>query len=391
MKRKTIVLISVLAAFTSAGAQTISSVLGSVERNNMALKAQRTDAVAAVEELKADNTLEGLSVEYSPFFRKGADGVASSELVVSQGFDFPTLYAARGKAARLRGDALYRQYAVARRDMLLAAKNLCLDLVCQAQTLELLATRQRNSEELLALFTKKMAAGEATAIEVNKIKMDLMGLKTEVAQAEAARQTALESLTALNGGGVPAVDSLAYEPSALPADSAALFAAAVASDRDVMAAEAAAAAEAQQLKVSRQGWIPKLEVGYRRNTDGSEASNGFLVGATIPLFSAARGTKAAKARHAGARLQAAEARIAAESRARSLLGELQKLRRARAAYDMDLMRQTLALLRRAVESGQISVTDYYVEADAVYTTMQAATLLERQYQGVLAEITRNSL
>ena len=38
---------------------------------------------------------EELSVEYSPFFAKGIDGMASSELVVTQGFDFPTLHAAR--------------------------------------------------------------------------------------------------------------------------------------------------------------------------------------------------------------------------------------------------------------------------------------------------------
>ena len=55
------------------------------------------------------------------------------------------------------------------------------------------------------------------------------------------------------------------------------------------------------------------------------------------------------------------------------------------------MRQALDLLRKAVESGEISVTDYYVEADNVYRNMQAYMDIERQYQGVIADVTKNDL
>lgn len=61
------------------------------------------------------------------------------------------------------------------------------------------------------------------------------------------------------------------------------------------------------------------------------------------------------------------------------------------SYDVPLMRQTLDLLRKAVESGEISVTDYYVEADNVYRNMQAYMDIERQYQGVIADVTKNDL
>ena len=61
------------------------------------------------------------------------------------------------------------------------------------------------------------------------------------------------------------------------------------------------------------------------------------------------------------------------------------------AYDVPLMRQTLSLLRTAVENGQISVTDYYVEADNVYRNLLAYMDVERQYHGVVADITKNGL
>lgn len=79
------------AAVVSAKAQDINSVLKSVEQNNMELKALLKGNEAADIENKSQNTLEDLSIEYSPFFQSETSGIASSELVITQGFDFPTL------------------------------------------------------------------------------------------------------------------------------------------------------------------------------------------------------------------------------------------------------------------------------------------------------------
>lgn len=55
------------------------------------------------------------------------------------------------------------------------------------------------------------------------------------------------------------------------------------------------------------------------------------------------------------------------------------------------MRQTLKLLRTAVENGEISVTEYYVEADNIYKNMITYMDIERQYQDALTEIYKNEL
>ena len=128
-----------------------------------------------------------------------------------------------------------------------------------------------------------------------------------------------------------------------------------------------------------------------RNTDGRDASNGFLIGGSIPLFSSKNKVKTAKARHTEARMRQTEAAIKAESSARALIDKMGRLDAAMKAYDVPLMRQTLSLLRTAVENGQISVTDYYVEADNVYRNLLAYMDVERQYHGVVADITKNGL
>ena len=75
--RHTALFIAALLAATAAPAQTVDDVLRSVEQNNMELKAAQKGNEAAHLEAKQVNNLEGLSVEYSPFFNKEESGIAS--------------------------------------------------------------------------------------------------------------------------------------------------------------------------------------------------------------------------------------------------------------------------------------------------------------------------
>ena len=90
-------------------------------------------------------------------------------------------------------------------------------------------------------------------------------------------------------------------------------------------------------------------------------------------------------------MQQANARINAESSARALINQMRQLKASADAYDVPLMRQTLRLLRTAVENGEISITDYYVEAENIYKNMTAYMDIERQYQDVVTEIYKNDL
>ena len=129
-----------------------------------------------------------------------------------------------------------------------------------------------------------------------------------------------------------------------------------------------------------------MDLGYRRNTSMDEESNGFLVGISIPLFSPRNRIKAAQAQYEAARLQGEQARILAESQSRSRINEMRQLQSALEVYDPELMNQMLELLRSSLEKGEISMIDYYTEADGVYQNLQNYLNLSRQYQGIIADI-----
>ena len=372
--------------------ESIDSVLAAVERNNLELRALQQNNEASRLEIQSQNNLQqDISVSYSPFFSRGYDGVSSSELVVSMGFDFPSQYVSRSKSGKLQNQALDMQYALQRRDILLQAQLLCLDLVRLNQEKELLDTRMANADELLTLMEKRFTEGGANIIEVNKVKMERMNVRTLAAQNEAARQNALQSLRAMNGN-IP-VELLAAEYPAVSdiVDYDEFYAEVMATDAGILSAEASVDAAAQEIKVNRQNWLPKFEVGYRRNTAMTEASHGFLVGASLPIFSSRNKTKIAEARHTAAQSELENARLQAETQLQSRYNELQQIRSAVQTYDVPLMHSTLDALKSAVLAGQMSVIDYYVEADNVYGNLSTYLSLENQYRKLLAEAYRNRL
>lgn len=383
-----------IAAFLFSGAvqaQSIDEILRSIEQNSPELKSQQQVTHAAQMEVQTLNNLEDPSVEYSPFFAKGVEGVASSELVVKQGFDFPTLYAARKKQGKLQQEVLNRRNEMNRREILLRAKTLCLDLIRLNQEQKLLEQRKKNAEELLALFNERLEKGDANILEVNKIKMERMNVQTEVAQNAAAHRNALQQLLAMNGN-LPLEFACSSYPVLTPVTSySALYDEVMTTDATLLEADATARAADKELSVNRQNWLPKLEVAYRRNTSLGEKSNGFLVGGSIPLFSKRKRTQIARAQAISAQLQRDDVRLKTEANIQSQFNEIQQLNEAMQAYDIPLMHQTLDLLKQAVTAGQLSIIDYYVEAEGVYRNLQAYMEIENQYQKLMATVYKNRL
>ncbi len=382
---------ALLVSLGEVKAQAIDEVLRNIERNNKELQASAKDAEAARMEVQTQNNLEDPSVEYSPFYTKGISGMSSSELVVSQSFDFPTLYAARHSSGKLQKEVVDRQYQVERRELLLSAKNLCLDLIMLNKQQAMLSLRKKNAGDLLTLFDERLKQGDAGVLDINKIKMELMNVQTEVAQNNAAHRTALQKLLAMNGNLPIEFSASEYPQAKVPAYYNELYDEVVATDATLQMADASARAAEKNVSVQRQNWLPKLEVGYRRNTSIDEKSNGFLIGGSLPLFSNRKKNKIARAQAVSARLRLDDVRLQTEADVQSRYNELRQLDEAMRAYDVTLMTNTLSLLKEAVTEGQISVIDYYTEADNVYNKLMAYYEVENRYQKLLAEIYKNRL
>lgn len=372
-------------------AQNIEQVLQSIEQNNKELQSQAQLSKAQKMENRTENNLPDPTVSYSSFYKNGMGPGHGTETVVSQGFDFPTQYITRNRQATLENEAIDIQQQAVRRDILLQAKLLCLDLIQLNQESELIQIRMKNANDLQAMYEKRLQTGDANALEVNKVKMERMNVQTEVAQNNAAHRTALQTLLAMNGNLPLEFSATAYPQVKDINDYNTLRDEVIASDLDLQAMGYAARAAEKQVSVDKQNWLPKLQAGFRRNTDSEMSMNGFVIGGSIPLFSNRKKVQIAKAQALSAQLLKEDAQLEKENELMALYNEMKQLKQALDTYDVPLMHRSLALLKQALEEGQLSLIEYFVEAEGIYKNLQARMQLENQYQKVMANIYKNEL
>ena len=391
MKRYLIATIVAFSTYSIALADNIGDVLKQVASNNLTLQALAHDNQADVLDIKASNSIGGPSVEYSPFFTKGYSGVAESELVVSQEIDFPTKYAARNKQAKMQNIVGEQLLIKQRRDILLQAQLLCIDLIRLNQTLSMLHERLANSETLLQMYQKRMDAGDANALELNKVKLDCMEVRTLVNEAQGERTSLLQQLRQLNGGKpIDVIDTVLPEyPQITNFES--YRALALASDADVAVAQTALRAADMNLKLQKNEWLPNISFGYRRNTEHGEGINGFLVGVSFPLYSNSNNVKAARQRRESAELQVLQAQNEAEASMRTNYEQLQGLQQVIDHSDVKLLQESLDLFAKALQQGEITALVYYVEINSIYEKLQRHIDLHCQSVKLLAELHKAEL
>ncbi len=373
-------------------AQTIEEVLQSIDRNNKELQANAQLMTSRKLEAQAENNLPDPTLSYAHLWNNKDKNNTIGELVVTQSFDFPTLYASRNKLNRLKSSLYDTEAESMRRELLLQAKEICLDIIMLRQQQELLHIRYQNAQDLSAIYSKKLAMGDANILEKNKINLELLNIKTETTLNQTALNNKLQELQALNGDIPIEVSVHTYPEVRLPLSYEELKAEITEKDPLLRSLNNESDMIRQQVKVNRSGWLPQLELGYRRNTESGEPFNGVVVGFSFPLFENRRKVRSVKAEQLSVDLQRENTRIRIGSETRQLYREATELQIIMQEYRQTLESQSdLSLLRKALDGGQISMIEYFVEAGAVYQSQETYIQLENQYQKALARIFSSEL
>ena len=385
--------------------QGMNYILSQIEKNNRELQAARQMTLASQYEQRSNNNLSDPTVSYAHVWDSKDSEITAGELVVSQSFDFPTLYSTRHRMNRSTNAALDARAEATRQRILLEAKLLCIDLIALHQAQQLLSARSEQADQLATLYTKRIEAGDANKLELNKVKLEQLNAQTALRLNATAMQAKLQQLLALNnqqnllpgrpgplGPTIPSAEAIgltAFDETPLPDDFLTLFGELIEADPELRALEYERQAAQRQLNVSRQGWLPKLELGYRRNTESGHPLNGVVVGFSIPLFENRSKVKSARLQSTALTYQREDALSKEQSRLNSLYDEAYQLHTQIKSYQEALQgRQHLPLLNKALNEGEISLIDYFIEVQLVYDTQSTLIELQSQYEKKVAEILR---
>lgn len=400
MNKRIVIIGAVLLALTGIHAQTtgIDAVLQQIEANNRDLQANAQLIASQKLVNRAGNNLPDPTLSYAHLWDSKDSKQTVGELVVSQSFDFPTLYATRGKMNRLSSGALDAQAIAFRQQILLQAKEACLDIILLQRQQRLLAERLKNAEELSTLYAKRLATGDANALETNKINLELLNARTEARLNTTALNNKISELTALNSNRPLTGDALStatltdYPLAPLPQNFQQLSDELLAADPALLSLHGQSAAARKQISANKQGWLPKLELGYRRNTETGHPLNGVVVGFSFPIFENRSKVKMAKAQALNIDYQKESASILASSQLWQLYEEAQNLNASIEEYRHTFQQQQdLSLLKQALMGGQISMIEYFVEVSVLYQSQTNLLQLENQYQKAMAKMYKSRL
>ena len=365
----------------------LEGVLREVESNNPELKAMAAEVDAERIANRGEALLQNPEVELGQLW--GAEGIGNRHDVrVSQPFDVATISGLRaGKAATLDELSSLR-YKAGRIEVLLEAWQTCIDLVCCNALLTEMRTHLSQAETLAGSYQKKMAAGGATVLDLNKAKIHLASVQGQVNSLETLRNELHATLRSLNGGiDIPFEYSNHDIGVDLPESFEEWYQTSASRNPVIEYARAQVSREERNLAIDKASRLPEFSLGYMSEIRTAEKFRGVTLGVSVPLWNGANKVKRSKAG-----LAAAESRREASERMFRLGLEKEYARALALKANAEMMRSSLEetdnrdFLLTALTKGEISMVDYLVETDLYYETLQRTLETERDYRKAVATL-----
>ena len=367
----------------------LDSFISNVSENSKSLISARQFYEAEIIGARTGNSPANPEIEYAYLWGTPETIGDRIDFGVTQSFDFPTAYSSRSKLSKINQEQANLRLQVTEQDVMVRARQFWINAVFLNQKMIVLAKRLKNTELIADAAKRLYEEGEANQMDLNQAILKVTSLSNEMYRLNAEVITHDADISRLNGGtpfsindsifprhSVIVIDTLVRMYQNGPHNSA--------FQGEVMRSE-------QQKEVVFNQKLPKLKAGYYQETILGTKLLGFRAGITIPLWGNAHAVKSAKASAVFAQSDAARFWEQQELTIRRMHSEYLIL-----VSQVDEMEELLEsvnsdeLLLKALEVGEISLTQYYYESDFFFQNQLDFIELKRDLHLVEAELMRVS-
>lgn len=392
--RRTIVYITLLcfASLPLAAQSTLDTVLASIERNSRELGAEKQRINTAKAGYKTGLTLNDPAVGMD--YMKGYPATAGNQtdLTVTQGFDFPTVYGIRKKIASQRTEQAGFEAQRSRQEILLDAKLVAMHIIYLNKRETILRKRLQDADSFYTDYQRKYDLKDATILDLNKAKLQQANIRVDMQQLQAERIQYLRQLTAFNGGeAISFTDTVYAIVPDLPAFDT-LEQAIEAIDPTLLLLERQKAAGETEIRLSKALWLPKLEAGYHYQRILGQRFHGGRVGFSIPLWENRNKVRFRQQQAVYFSQQIDAHRVEHYNHVKELYDKYTQLKESKESYHSAL--QQLAppeLLEKSLRAGQITTLEYYMELSIYYESQDRYLTLESELQKTGAMLMKHLL
>lgn len=370
-------------------ANNIDYVLQQIKLNNTQLKALNAEIEAQTADIKSSNNLSDPTIDGAYLFGVGSIG-DKWELGVSQEFDWPGIYSARGKVNKARIEALAQSYAQKQIQIFSEACNICLEIICLNRRIKFENNILANLDSLYDKSLKGLEYGEISILDTNKLKIERLGVTQSIASNKALLQAKIKQLEGLNGN-MPLNDvaSLCDYPEQQLHSLDEYLNQMKASDPQLCQISSEIEASKKQVSVTRMQNLPKFSLEYRHVNEIGDHFNGVGVGLSIPVFENRGKNKAAKAQAIASQLSFDDV---ISTRTAEITASHQKavaVRQQLDGYRDALLKcNNIEILDKALYGGQISLINYLLELRYFIEAQNALIDLEFEYNTLITDLNK---
>ncbi|MBQ4502429.1 MAG: TolC family protein [Alistipes sp.] len=374
------------------GQDIFTPVLQQIEENSTTLQALQQQMEADKLQNKTGLTPDNPEVSFGYLWGNPATIGNRKDVSVSQSFDFPTAYVQRSRLSNLQNNSVEYRYRTEHMQLLLSAKELCIELIYNNMLREMYAVQVENARRIAEAYESLLQKGEANRLEYNKAALNYATMENELKRIDLERERLTADLTALNGGQPIVFDATAYAVPALPADFEQWYKDAEANNPSLQYLRSEVEVAARQVKLSQAEGLPKMAVGYMSEFVAGERFQGVTVGVSIPLWQNKNRVKQARAAALASERVAEDSRVQYYNHLRSLYNQAVGLQQSVALYTSSLGENSSdKLLLKAFEKGELSLLEYLLEMEYFYECFQKRAAAERDLAHLLAELTAYTL
>lgn len=383
----------VLLITASAKAQlSIEDVLVSVLKNNQSIIANKQHWEAKKIQFKTGLTPDNPTFEYDYLNGSSGPGSGQTELSIVQNFDFPTSYIKRSQVAFRQIEEVEYQLEAFKEKVLLDAKKKCVELVFLQLRQKQLDQRLRQVQRLLVAYQKQYESGDISILELNKMKLRHLNFLNEQRKNGSLIQQKKYQIIDLNGGEVLQLSGLNYPTFNPISDFFSIEKAIESNDPTLKLFEKQKETNLKQLQLTKSLVLPKIELGYRSNTMGSQQFSGTHLGLTIPLWENRNTVKFQKAHQLFRELQVDHHITEHHNEIKQLYERYSHLKQAVNEYEVLLKSiNNLDQLETLLNIGEISLLEYFLEVSYFYDSYDQYLEQEMEYHIVAAELYKYEL
>lgn len=367
----------------------LDSLIRNVSENSKSLISARQFYEAEIIGARTGNSPANPEIEYAYLWGTPESTGDRIDFGVTQTFDFPTAYSSRSKLSKINQEQANLRLQLTEQDVMVSIRKLWINAVFLNQKMIVLNKRLENTQFIANAVKRLYEEGEANQMDLNQAILKVTSLSNEMYRLNAEIIANDAEISRLNGGAPFSINDSTFPKHSVivldtlvrmylygPRNSA--------FQGEVMRTE-------QQKEVVFNQKLPKLKAGYYQETILGTKLLGFRAGITIPLWENAHAVKSAKANVVFAQSDAMRFWEQQELTIGRMFGEYQIL--ISQVEEMEKLLTTVnsdALLLKALDGGEISLTQYYYESDFFFQNQLDFIELNRDLHFVEAELMRVS-